>query len=101
MDARRASFDFPPIDQARGYDAIDVLEKVAQETSTTIALAWVLAQPGVTSVIIGANKESQLEDNLKAADLELTEDQLSRLSSTTAPPKLYPQWMIELQNAPR
>ena len=104
QDARRASFDFPPIDQARGYDAIDALEKVAQETSTTIArvaLAWVLAQPGMSSTIIGANKESQLEDNLKAVDLKLTEDQISRLSATTAPPKLYPQWMIELQNSPR
>jgi aryl-alcohol dehydrogenase-like predicted oxidoreductase len=103
-DARRASFDFPPIDQARGYDAVEQLERVAQETGASIAraaLAWLLAQPGITSVIIGANKESQLEDNLKAAELKLTEDQVAQLSATTQPPKLYPQWMIEFQNSPR
>ncbi|MGH9455480.1 MAG: aldo/keto reductase [Terriglobia bacterium] len=103
-DARRAGFDFPPIDQARGYDAVDALEQVAQNTGTSIArvaLAWVLAQPGVTSVIIGANKDAQLEDNLKAAELELTEDQISRLSAATAPPKLYPQWMVEFQSSAR
>ena len=103
-DARRAGFDFPPIDQARGYDAVDMLEQVAHETGASIArvaLAWVLAQPGVTSVIIGANKDSQLEDNLKAAELELSADQISRLSDLTAPPKLYPRWMVEFQNSAR
>ena len=69
--ARRTGFQFPPIDEARGFDAVEGLERIAKEKGATIAqvaLAWLLAQPGVTSIIIGANKMSQLEDNLKAAD---------------------------------
>jgi aryl-alcohol dehydrogenase-like predicted oxidoreductase len=58
-----------------------------------------LAQPGVSSVIIGANKMAQLEDNLKAADVQLTATEAERLSTTTQPPALYPQWMMERQNS--
>ena len=68
--ARRTNFQFPAIDEARGFDAIDVLEGIAEAKGASVAqvaLAWLLAQAGVTSVIIGANKMSQLEDNLKAA----------------------------------
>jgi aryl-alcohol dehydrogenase-like predicted oxidoreductase len=80
------------------------LSRIAKEKGTTIAqaaLAWLLAQPGVTSVIIGANKMSQLEDNLKAADLELTAAEIEVLSATTAPASLYPEWMIAHQNEGR
>ena len=102
--ARRTGFGFPPIDEARGFDAIDVLDQIARAKGATIAqvaLAWLLAQDGVTSIIIGANKMSQLDDNLKAADLELTAEEIDRLSQTTAPPSIYPKWMIERQNAGR
>ena len=101
--ARRTGFDFPPID-ARAYDAVDALDAVAKAKNASIAqvaLAWLLHQPGVTSVIIGANKMSQLEDNLKAVDVQLTAEELAQLSATTAPPTLYPQWMVERQNASR
>jgi aryl-alcohol dehydrogenase-like predicted oxidoreductase len=53
----------------------------------------------VSSVIVGANKMAQLEDNLKAADVELTVAEVERLSSTTQPATLYPQWMVERQNS--
>ena len=102
--ARRSGFQFPPIDEARGFDAVDALARIAKEKGATIAqvaLAWLLAQPGVTSIIIGANKMSQLEDNLKAADLELTAAEIEVLSATTAPQAQYPQWMIERQNEGR
>jgi aryl-alcohol dehydrogenase-like predicted oxidoreductase len=102
--ARRSNFQFPPIDEARGFDAIEALEKIAKEKNVTIAqvaLAWLLAQTGVTSVIIGANKMTQLEDNLKAAELELSTDEIETLSATTKPPQLYPEWMIERQNEGR
>lgn len=66
-----------------------------------MALAWLLAQPGVASVIVGANKIAQLEDNLKATAVDLSAEELVRLSATTAPRTLYPQWMIELQNMDR
>jgi aryl-alcohol dehydrogenase-like predicted oxidoreductase len=100
--ARRSGFDFPPIDEARGFDAVETLDALAQEKGATIpqlALAWLLAQPGVTSAIVGANKMAQLEDNLKAADVQLTAAEVERLSSTTQPPTLYPQWMVERQNS--
>lgn len=102
--ARRSGFQFPPIDENRGFDAVEALGIIARKKNSTIpqvALAWVLAQPGVTSVIIGANKLSQLEDNLKSIEVELSLEELSSLSATTAPPVLYPQWMVERQNENR
>jgi aryl-alcohol dehydrogenase-like predicted oxidoreductase len=102
--ARRTGFQFPPIDEERGFDAVEALERIAKEKNASvaqIALAWLLAQPGATSIIIGANKMSQLEDNLKAADLELTAVDIEVLSATTAPRPLYPEWMIERQNQGR
>jgi aryl-alcohol dehydrogenase-like predicted oxidoreductase len=103
-DSRRTNFDFPPIDKEKGYDAVDALEKVSKAHGCSVAqaaLAWLLAQVGVTSVIIGANKLSQLEDNLKSAEIVLTEADLKLLSGTTQPPTFYPQWMIERQGAGR
>jgi aryl-alcohol dehydrogenase-like predicted oxidoreductase len=102
--ARRSGFDFPPIDEERGFDAVDALDAIAKQKGVSVAqvaLAWLLAQKGVTSIIIGANKMSQLEDNLKAADLMLTAEEVEQLSQTTAPKAMYPQWMIERQNAGR
>jgi aryl-alcohol dehydrogenase-like predicted oxidoreductase len=102
--ARRTNFQFPAIDEARGFDAVEALDAIAKQKGATVAqvaLAWLLAQPGVTSIIIGANKMSQLEDNLKAAELELSTEEVERLSATTAPRQMYPQWMIERQNSGR
>ncbi len=102
--ARRSGFQFPPIDEERGFDAVEALTRIENEKNVTVAqvaLAWLLAQPGVTSVIIGANKLTQLEDNLKAAALELSAAEIETLSATTAPRALYPQWMIERQNEGR
>lgn len=102
--ARRTNFQFPAIDEARGFDAVDALDEIARKKGVTVpqvALAWLLAQPGVTSIIIGANKMLQLEDNLKAADLELSAEEVEQLSRTTAPASMYPQWMIERQNEGR
>lgn len=102
--ARRSGFQFPPIDEARGFDAVEALGRIAKAKGRTIAqvgLGWLLAQPGVTSIIVGANKMSQLEDNLKAADLELTAAEIEVLSATTTPAAQYPQWMIERQNEGR
>lgn len=102
-DARRTDFNFPPVDE-RGFDAVDELREIADKKNASVAqvaLAWLLHQPGVTSVILGANKTSQLEDNLGAAEIELSDEELERLSGTTEPPKLYPQWMLEFQGADR
>lgn len=101
---RRTGFQFPPIDEARGFDAVAALERIAKDKEATVAqvaLAWLLARPGITSIIIGANRQSQLEDNLKAADLQLAAAEIEVLSATTAPAPQYPQWMIARQNEGR
>lgn len=103
-DSRRLGFDFPPIDQEFAYDIIDVMKEIGDAHGVSvarIALAWVLAKPAVTSVIIGAKNTDQLLDNLKAADLSLTSEQLARLDEVSARPKPYPRWMIERQSGDR
>ena len=99
-DARRVSFDFPPVDKARGFDIIDVMRDVsgAHEVSVAqVALAWLLHQPAVTSVIIGAKRLDQLNDNLASVELTLTPDELERLNAVSALPLEYPAWMEILQ----
>lgn len=74
--ARRSSFDFPPADRVRVTAIVQVLAEIASERETSVArtaLAWTMAQPGVTSVLIGAKAPDQLAANLSAADLFLTE----------------------------
>ena len=102
--SRRLNFDFPPINQERAYDIIDAMQSIADDHSVSvarIALAWVLAKPGVTSVIIGAKNTHQLMDNINAVDLNLTTEQLAELDRVSATPKPYPQWMIERQGGDR
>ena len=98
--ARRNNFDFPRV-SPRADDALVVMEQVAGARGVSIArvaLAWLRQQPGVTTVIIGARNPEQLEDNLKAADLELTAEELEKLGVPTAPHLQYPQWMIAWQS---
>jgi aryl-alcohol dehydrogenase-like predicted oxidoreductase len=57
-----------------------------------VALAYTLGKPGVTSVIVGARLEEQLVDNLKAAELSLTDEERARLDAASALPLLYPSW---------
>jgi diketogulonate reductase-like aldo/keto reductase len=57
-----------------------------------VALAWLLVRPGVTSVIIGARTEKQISDNLAAAELKLTDEEMKRLDEVSRPPLLYPYW---------
>jgi aryl-alcohol dehydrogenase-like predicted oxidoreductase len=76
--SRRAQANIPPVDPERGYDIVDALRLVAQRHGVgvpRVALAWVLAQRGVTSVIVGAKRPDQLTENLAAVDLELTEQE--------------------------
>lgn len=96
---RRSSFDFPPVNKEKGYDIVEVLQEVAEthEASVArIALAWLLHQKAVTSVIIGAKKMSQLEDNLKAVDVALSEDELKRLDEVSQLAPEYPHWFYSM-----
>ena len=86
----------PPIyDEDRLYDTIEALVAIGDEhgvSAAQVALAWVLARPGVTTAIVGARTEEQLADNLAAAALELSADQHARLEAVSRPPLLYPFW---------
>jgi aryl-alcohol dehydrogenase-like predicted oxidoreductase len=66
-----------------------------------VALAYVLAKPFVTSVIIGAKTEEQLDDNLAATTLSLTVDEMTKLDTVSALPAEYPGWMLKRQSAER
>ncbi|WP_077920756.1 aldo/keto reductase [Spirosoma sp. 209] len=103
-DSRRLGFDFPPVDQERAYDIIEVMQEIGAAHGVSvarIALAWVLAKPGVTSVIIGAKNTEQLNDNISATEVSLTTEQLEQLDAVSARPKPYPQWMIARQSNDR
>ena len=66
-----------------------------------LALAWLLKQPAVTTVIIGANKMEQLEDNLKSIDIEFTQDELQQIADISKLPVEYPGWMLEFTGQDR
>jgi aryl-alcohol dehydrogenase-like predicted oxidoreductase len=103
-DSRRSSFDFPIVDKERTWRILDVLRPIAQAHNTgvaTVALAWILEKPFVTSVIIGAKRIDQLRQNLSAADLQLTEDEIKKLDEVSALPPEYPGWMVPFQNVNR
>ena len=96
--SRRAAFDFPPVNKDRAYDIVEKLEPMAKEKGASVAqlaLAWLLHQPAVTSIIIGAKKEEQLNDNLKAIDITFTEAELKTLDEVSQLPAEYPGWMLE------
>jgi aryl-alcohol dehydrogenase-like predicted oxidoreductase len=77
-------------------DELGTIAKAHDSTVARVALAWVQAQPGVTSTIIGARRLAQLEDNLQAFDVELTSEELSRLDALTKPTFGFPQSMQPL-----
>ena len=89
-------WDEPPIyDQEKLYDIIDVLLDLAEGrgvSAAQVALSWLIGRPGMASAIIGARTEEQLADNLKAAELDLSEDERRRLDEVSAPPLIYPHW---------
>jgi aryl-alcohol dehydrogenase-like predicted oxidoreductase len=103
-EGRRKNFDFPPVDKEKAFDIIDVMKDIADNKNASvaqIALAWLLHQPVVTSIIVGANKESQLADNLKAIDVKLDEQELKRLDDISKLAPEYPGWMLERQGSDR
>ena len=99
-DARRSTFDFPPVDKERAYDIIDAMVPIARAHDASvarIALAWLLQRKGVMSVIIGAKTIEQLNDNLAAADLVLSAEETAALDAVSALKPEYPGWMLARQ----
>jgi aryl-alcohol dehydrogenase-like predicted oxidoreductase len=85
-----------PVDKERAFNIIEVLQPMAESKNATLAqlsLAWLLHQSAVTSVIIGANKMEQLDDNLKSVDIVFTHDELKTLDEVSKLPVEYPGWM--------
>ncbi|WP_434385993.1 aldo/keto reductase [Melittangium boletus] len=102
--ARRTSFDFPPVDRERAWPIIDVMDGIARAHATSVArvaLAWLLHQAHVTTIIIGARTAEQLEDNLQAPTLKLTAEQLAALDKASELPPEYPGWMVTRQSQNR
>jgi len=103
-DARRAVFDFPPVDKERGFNVIDAMRPMGEARGASparIALSWLLHQPHVTSVIIGAKTPEQLADNLAATAVKLSTEELVALDAVSALPFEYPGWMLDRQGADR
>ena len=104
VGGRRVNFDFPPVNKEKAYDIIEVMQLIATQKSVTvaqIALAWLLHQPVVTSIIVGAKKQEQLLDNLKAIEINLSVDELFKLNEVSKLNLEYPGWMIERQGGDR
>jgi aryl-alcohol dehydrogenase-like predicted oxidoreductase len=101
---RRSEFDFPIVDKERTWKILDVMTPIAKAhgcSAARVALAWVLAKPFVTSVIIGAKRLEQLHDNVAAVDLKLTDDEMKKLDEVSVLPLEYPGWMLPFQGSNR
>jgi aryl-alcohol dehydrogenase-like predicted oxidoreductase len=89
-------WDEPPVrDQEKLYDIVEVAVEIGEAhgvSAAQVSLAWLLTRPGVTSLVVGARNSDQLTDNLAAAELTLSDDEVARLDEVSAPPLLYPYW---------
>jgi aryl-alcohol dehydrogenase-like predicted oxidoreductase len=96
--SRRTGLQFPPVELERAYNIIDVLREMAewkQATVAQLAISWLLHQSSVTSVIIGTKRIEQLNDNLGATDILLSEEDLRSLNEVSKLPVEYPGWMLD------
>ncbi len=108
-DNRLSGFDIMPFDKEHGFKLVEKLREIAGAHKASVAqgsggkasvaqtaIAWLLAKKVVTSVIVGASKPHQLDDNLAAAGLALTADEVAALDEFTKPGVVYPNWFTEM-----
>jgi aryl-alcohol dehydrogenase-like predicted oxidoreductase len=103
-DGRRATIPFPPVDEARGIKVLEVMDGIAGEHGTTleaVALAWLRQNPSVTSIITGVKSVEQLNANLAAVDVALTDPEIAALNDVGAIAPEYPGWMLAQGSAAR
>jgi aryl-alcohol dehydrogenase-like predicted oxidoreductase len=103
-NSRRTEYDFPLVDKERTWKILDVMAPIAKAhgcSPARLSLAWLLAKPVVTSVIIGAKRLEQLRDNLAAIELTLTQDELRQLDEVSTLSQEYPGWVLPFQGADR
>lgn len=102
--SRRSEFDFPIVDKERTWKILETIAPIAKAhncSAARVALAWLLTRRVVTSVIIGAKRMDQLQDNLAAVDLKLSEEEVRVLDEVSALPPEYPGWMLDFQGMDR
>lgn len=95
--SRRTTFDFPPVDRERAFACVDAMRGVGEAHGASVArvaLAGLLAQKHVTTIVLGAKNEQQLRDNLEATTLALTREDLGILDKVSALAPEYPGWML-------
>ncbi|MDQ0877670.1 aryl-alcohol dehydrogenase-like predicted oxidoreductase [Paenibacillus sp. V4I3] len=98
---RLSGFDFLPHDKEWGFKILDTVRVIAGvygATPAQVSLAWLLAQPHISSVLVGSSKLAQLEDNLRAVELQLSTEDVTRLDEITRPVSLYPNWFTAMTN---
>ena len=105
-EGRRAAFDFPPVEMDRGYNLVEAMKRMADSRGAgasvaQIALAWLLYQPAVSTVIIGAKRADQLADNIAACEVVLTAAEIEELDTISKLPPEYPGWMLGFQGSYR
>jgi aryl-alcohol dehydrogenase-like predicted oxidoreductase len=102
--SRRTTFDFPPVDKDRAWKCVEVMREVGDAHGVSVArvaLAWLLQKASVMSIIIGAKTLEQLDDNLAAAGLTLTTEDMAKLDEVSELPSEYPGWMFGRQGSAR
>lgn len=102
--SRRSNFDFPPVNKDKAQDIIAVMREIASNHDASvaqIALSWVLHQPGISTVIIGARTEAQLAQNLVVSEIALSADELTALDKISQLNPEYPHWMLGMQSMDR
>jgi len=94
-DNRLSGFDFLPTDKELGFKVVERMREISKAHDASVAqvaLAWLLGKPFVSSIIVGASKLHQLEDNLKAVEVKLDSTEMAELDAMTAPVTQYPNW---------
>jgi aryl-alcohol dehydrogenase-like predicted oxidoreductase len=95
---RLGGFEFLPYDREQGYRLINLLQSIGAKRGATpaqVSLAWLLTRPAVASILVGASNRKQLDENLKAADVQLAAEDLAALDAATKPTAIYPNWFNE------
>lgn len=94
-DHRYAGFDILPFDKEHGFRVVEKVRSIAQRNQATVAqtaLAWLLTRPAVTSILLGASTLDQLDHNLGAAKVTLSDEEIAELDAATRPGPVYPYW---------
>ncbi|MGH8678265.1 MAG: aldo/keto reductase [Burkholderiales bacterium] len=102
--ARRTTFDFPPVDRSRAFRCVEAMRPIAKAHDVSVArvaLSWLLHQPTVASVIVGAKTKEQLADNIATTDLRVSETELQSLNEVSRLSPEYPGWMFDRQDRDR